>query len=170
MADLLGGRRSITIVVHNTSATDTIEKGEPVEHGGSFTAIGGHPETIAGTFDPGAPAEPVLNVTRQIADASAAPDNTMGVARTSIAPLAEGEIVVWGPVLAKVLSNGAKAVGTGEAVSVAAQVGGDAHFDDDVSLPMGFAMEGGDWDTTPGTQNLTWLWANFIARDALGGS
>lgn len=168
MTEALGGRRPLVQVVHNSGTA--IAKGEPVEHAGSYTGMGGHPETIAGSFDPGSPAEPILNVIRQILDAAAATDNTIGIARTEIAAGAEGEIVVWGPCLTKVLSNGAKAVAGGEAVSVAAEVGGDAHVDDDVTLPIGFAMEAGDWDTTPGTQNLTWLWVNCIGRDALGGN
>ena len=169
MTAALGGRRPIVQVVHNSGAS-AIEKGEPVEHTGSYTGMGGHPETIAGSLDPGSPAEPILNVTRQTADAAAATDNTLGIARTRIGAGAEGEIVVWGPALVKVLSNGAKAVAAGEAVSVAAEVSPDAHLDDDTTLPIGFAMEAGDWDTAPGTQNLTWVWVNCIGRDALGGN
>lgn len=168
MTEALGGRRPLVMVVHNSGTA--IAKGEPVEHTGSYTGIGGSPETIAGSLDPGSPAEPIVNVIRQILDAAAATDNTLGIARTEIAAGAEGEIVVWGPALAKVLSNGAKAVGAGEAVSVAAEVSGDAHVDDDTTVPIGFAMEAGDWDTTPGTQLLTWLWVNCIGRDSLGGS
>tara|TARA_R110000803_G_scaffold17804_3_gene47862 strand:+ start:2438 stop:2944 length:507 start_codon:yes stop_codon:yes gene_type:complete len=168
MSEALGGRRPVTAVVHNSGTA--IAAGEPVEILASYTAVGGSPETIAGTFDPSAPAEPIPNIQRQILDAGGATDGTFGIARTNIAAGAEGEVVVWGPALAKVLSNGAKAVGAGEVVSVAAQVGTDAHVDDDVTLPLGMAMEAGDWDTTPGTQNLTWVFVNAIGRIGLGGT
>ena len=163
MSMLLGLRGAIYLAVKNATASD-IAPHSPVDliaGAGMLTSdVGGGSETIAGTWDPASPAEPVMHVEAAVDGGT----DFIGVTPKGIKAGEIGEVIVWGPAQAYV-SNNTKPVAIGEAICVA----GANWFDDDTTINCGRAMEVGADNDGAGT-TLSWIFVNAIGRHALGGN